>query len=94
VEIGIRMALGATVPQVVRMVVVQSLRLALVGLVLGTAASLAGTRLMRSVLFEVSPTDPVVLASVGVLLLGVVLTASFAPARRAARIEPVEAMRG
>ena len=94
VEIGIRMALGATVPQVVRMVVVQSLRLALVGLVLGTAASLAGTRLMRSVLFEVSPTDPLVLTSVGVLLLAVVLTASFAPARRAARIQPVEAMRG
>ncbi len=93
-EIGIRMALGATVPRVVRMVVVQSVRLAVVGVVIGLAASLAGARVLQSMLFDVSPTDPVVLGSVIVLLVAVVVTASFAPARRAARIDPVEAMRG
>ncbi len=94
VEIGIRMALGATVSRVVLMVVLQMARVAVVGLVLGLVTALAGTRMMESVLFGVSASDPAVLGIVSALLLAVVVTASFAPARRAARIEPVEAMRG
>jgi len=94
VEIGIRMALGATAPQVVAMVVMQTARIAAVGLVLGLAAAVAGTRTMQSLLFGVSAGDPLVLAAASVLLLSVVAVASFAPARRAARVEPVEAMRG
>ncbi|HEU4643568.1 MAG TPA: ABC transporter permease [Gemmatimonadaceae bacterium] len=92
-EIGIRMALGARESQVGRMVVAQSLRLGALGAMIGVAAALAGTRLLRSLLFDVSPTDPLVLSVVPVVLLALAAAASFAPARRAARVDPVEAMR-
>jgi predicted permease len=92
-EIGVRMALGARVPQIARLVVGQTIRLALAGTVLGLAAALAGTRLIRSLLFEVSPTDPVVLSLVALLLLAIAAAASFGPARRAASVDPVEALR-
>jgi putative ABC transport system permease protein len=92
-EIGIRMALGARVWEVSRLVVLQSVRLAVAGVAVGLVCALAATRALRALLFEVSPTDPLVLASVSALLVVLAVLASFAPARRAARVDPVEALR-
>jgi putative ABC transport system permease protein len=92
-EIGIRMALGALPGDVLRLVLRQGLALAAVGVALGTAAALAAARLMRSQLYEVSPADPVTFAAVAAALLGVALLATLIPARRATRIDPMEAMR-
>lgn len=93
-EIGIRVALGAPLRGIGRMVVAQSVRMALVGALLGTVAAVAGTRLLGALLFEVSPTDPLVLGVVPALLVAIAAAAAFAPARRAARVDPVEAIRG
>ena len=93
-EIGIRMALGARVSQVATLVLGQAIRLAVVGVVIGLAAALMGTRLLQSLLFGVSPTDGLVLAGATVVLLIIAALASVAPARRAAAIDPVSAMRG
>jgi len=93
-EIGIRMALGAQVAEVSRMIVTQSLALASAGVVVGLLAAISATRFLRSLLFEVSPNDPFVLAGTAVVLLLVAGAASFGPTRRAAKIDPVEAMRG
>jgi predicted permease len=92
-EIGIRMALGAQVAEVSRMIVARSLTLASAGVVVGIAAAIAVTRLFRSLLFEVSPTDPLVLAGTAAMLLVMSVLASLGPTRRAAKIDPVEAMR-
>jgi len=92
-EIGIRMALGAQVTQVSRMIVGQSVRLAIAGVIVGVLASIAVTRLFRTLLFEVSPTDPVVLVGVSAMLLLMSVAASLGPTRRAAKIDPLEAMR-
>jgi predicted permease len=92
-EIGIRVALGAQVAEVIRNVTLQSLRLALLGTAVGVVGALLLTRLLRSMLFEVSPTDPVVLVGVSLVLIAVALAASYLPARRAARIDPVIALR-
>lgn len=92
-EIGVRMALGAQVQEVTVMVLRQSLGLAAVGAVIGGLAALATTRYLRALLFGVSPEDPVTMVAVPVLLLLVAAAASYAPARRAARIDPVEALR-
>jgi predicted permease len=92
-EIGIRMALGAQMGEVAQMVVSQSLMLAIVGVGIGTIAALLGTRLMQSLLFEVRPNDPVVFVLTPIALLVIAGFASFAPARRAARVDPVEALR-
>ena len=92
-EICIRMALGAQVNQVATMVLSQSLVLALIGVVIGVAIALLGTRVMQTLLFEVSPNDPVVLILTAIALLVVAGLAGFAPARRAARVDPVEALR-
>lgn len=92
-EIGIRMALGAQVSEVARLIMTRSVRLALGGAVIGVVAALATGRLIASLLFGVSPTDPTVLVVVPLLLVAVALAASLAPARRAAKIDPVEAMR-
>jgi predicted permease len=92
-EIGLRMALGATPEQVLRLILRQGVALAAGGMALGFLGSLAGTRLMTSVLFEVQPADPIIYAAVGILLGVVVLAASFIPARRAARLDPLIALR-
>jgi predicted permease len=92
-EIGIRIALGAQFGAVTRLVVGQSLAIVSVGIVLGVVCALAGTRLLRSLLFDVSPSDPFVLATTAMLLLIVAVLASAGPARRAVKIDPVEAMR-
>ena len=92
-EIGVRMALGARVAQVARLVVMQSVRLAAAGVLLGLAGAIAILRVLRSLLFEVSPTDPLTLAAVAALLVVTAAAASYAPARRAARVDPAEALR-
>jgi putative ABC transport system permease protein len=92
-EIGVRIALGAPIAGVVRLVMNQSVRLALLGVAIGLVGALAGTRLLQSLLFGVSPNDPLVLALVPLVLVTIAAVASFAPARRAARVDPVEALR-
>jgi ABC-type antimicrobial peptide transport system permease subunit len=92
-EIGVRIALGASVRQVSRLVLLQSMRLAVVGVVIGVALAWVATRLLSRMLFNVSPTDPLVLTTVAVTLLLVAGLAAFAPARRAAKIDPVEVLR-
>ena len=92
-EIGIRMSLGAQPSQVLRLVMGQGAKLALAGIVVGIAAALALTRLMRSLLFEVSPADPLTFAGIAVLLVAVALTACYIPARRAMRVDPMTALR-
>jgi putative ABC transport system permease protein len=92
-EIGVRMALGARQPAVVGMIVRRGMRHALLGTAFGLAAALAGTRALHSTLFDLSTTDPLTLAAVTLLLLGVALIACWLPARQAAAIDPVEAIR-
>ena len=92
-EIGIRMALGAGVPQVIRMVIGQGLRLVTVGLGLGLVATLGLSRLLGDILYDVSPTDPLTFAGVGLFLIAVGTLACYVPARRAARVDPMVALR-
>jgi putative ABC transport system permease protein len=92
-EIGVRIALGATRADVFRMVIGQSLRLVLAGLVLGTAAALLSGRALSSFLYGVSPTDPVTFAAVATLLLVTAVLAGYLPGRRAAATNPVRALR-
>lgn len=92
-EIGLRMALGASSGNVMRMVLAHGRRLTLAGIVLGIAGALAVTRLMRQALFEVDPADPRVYLALSVTLLAVAECAAWLPARRATRIDPVIALR-
>jgi len=92
-EIGIRMALGARGADVLVMVLRQGLRLVLAGAALGVAAAFGLTRLMSSLLFGVSPTDPATLGAVCVILVGVALLACLVPARRASGVDPMIALR-
>jgi len=92
-EIGIRMALGARRPQVVRMIVLQGLRPTLAGLILGLGASLAAGRLIANLVYGVGTSDPATLAVVATLLLAAAALAAFLPARRAARVDPIVALR-
>ncbi len=92
-EIGIRMALGARAAEVSRMVVRQGGAVVLIGLAIGVIGALALTRVMEAILFNVSPTDPVTYIGVTVFLLAIGLLATYLPARRAAEVDPVEALR-
>ena len=92
-EIGIRVALGACVRDVVRLIVWQGMRPTGLGLVLGVAVALLGTRLMEKFLYGVSATDPVSLAVAASVLLLIGLAANWLPARRAATVDPVSALR-
>jgi predicted permease len=92
-EIGIRMALGARPQNVLRMVLGQSLRLAVAGIVVGIAAAIAATRLLTSLLFGIRATDPITFVAVAGVFAAVTLLAAYLPARRATRVDPAVTLR-
>jgi ABC-type antimicrobial peptide transport system permease subunit len=92
-EIGIRMALGAQPGDVLRMVLRHGLLLSLMGIAVGISGAFGVIRLMKSLIFGVSPTDPVTFVSVAILLAGVAFFACWIPARRASRVDPMVALR-
>jgi putative ABC transport system permease protein len=92
-EIGVRMALGASGSVVVKMIVLQAMRTVGVGLAIGIAAALALTRYISSMLYGIHSWDPLVFATITALLGGVALLASYLPARRATRVDPMMALR-
>jgi ABC-type antimicrobial peptide transport system permease subunit len=92
-EMGVRMALGATPRRIFGLVIGQSLRLVLTGLAFGMLASLALTRVMTGFLYDVTPTDPMTFVGVALVLIAVALLAGYVPARRAATVDPLVALR-
>ena len=92
-EFGIRLALGAQTSNVLKLILGQGLRLALVGVSLGLLAAVAFTRLLKGLLFGISASDPLTFALIAVLLVGVALLACWIPARRATKVDPLEALR-
>ncbi|HEY5219732.1 MAG TPA: ABC transporter permease [Gemmatimonadaceae bacterium] len=92
-EMGVRLALGATPEQLRREVLARAFRIAAIGALIGLAGALTVARLMRALLFDVSPTDPLALAGACALLMVVALGAAYLPARRATRIDPAQALR-
>jgi putative ABC transport system permease protein len=92
-EMGIRVALGAQRGDVFRLVVGKGLGLAIIGVITGLAGSLLLTRFMGSLLYGISATDPVTLATVSLLLMAVAALASYVPARRATKVDPMVALR-
>ena len=92
-EIGIRMAVGAHGGDILRLILREGLTLSVAGLIVGLLGALALTRFLSSLVFGISPTDPITFVAVSVLLTGVAMIASYLPARRAARIDPVAALK-
>jgi len=92
-EIGIRIALGAGPSEMRNMIVFQGMRLALIGVVIGVGAAFGLTRLMSSLLFGVKASDPIIFSAVAILLSAIALLATYIPARRATRIDPLVALR-
>jgi ABC-type antimicrobial peptide transport system permease subunit len=92
-EIGVRMALGATMGSVLRLVIGQALRLVALGVVLGLAAAALLTRVLEDLLFNTAPLDPLTFAATALVLTLVAAVASYVPARRGARLAPTEALR-
>jgi len=92
-EIGIRVALGALPGEILRLVAVQGTTMAALGIVVGTAGSLAATRLLSGMLFHVRPTDPLTFAGTAAILALVAAAATLVPALRATRVDPIEALR-
>jgi predicted permease len=92
-EIGIRMALGAQARDVVLLVMRETMLLVVIGVAIGLAASLASTRLVSALLFGLTPTDPLTIALAAMLLIGVAALAGYLPARRAAQVDPIMALR-
>ncbi len=92
-EIGVRMAMGARPATIIGMVLTEGMRLVLIGLAAGVAAAIGLTRFLATQLYGVKPTDGLTFATVAVALIATALAASFLPARRASRIQPVTALR-
>jgi putative ABC transport system permease protein len=92
-DIGVRMALGANAWTVLRMVLSGAMRLALIGIAIGAAAGFAATRALRQLLYGVSAADPVTFVTVAAVITAVTLLASYIPARRATKIDPMVALR-
>ena len=92
-EIGIRMALGARRSDVLRLVMRQTVVVVTIGAGIGVALALAASRLIGSLLFGIAPSDPFAIGSALAVLIGVALTASYLPARRAAQLDPTRALR-
>ena len=92
-EIGVRMALGAGGGAVRWMVVRRTLALSILGILVGTASALAATRLLATLLFEITPTDPQTFVAVAMTILLAAIAAAYVPARRATRIDPLLALR-
>ncbi|HMA04007.1 MAG TPA: FtsX-like permease family protein, partial [Gemmatimonadaceae bacterium] len=93
-ELGIRVALGAHASDIIGLVIRQGAVLALVGAAVGAIAAFASTRVLRTLLYSVSATDPLSFVGVLVMLCVVALVASYVPARRASRLEPMDVLRG
>jgi ABC-type antimicrobial peptide transport system permease subunit len=92
-EIGVRMALGAGRGDVLRLVLMRALRTVMAGVIVGLTGAVAATRVLRTLLFGVTPTDPIAFTGVTLLLIAVGLMAAWLPARRATRIDPSVALR-
>jgi putative ABC transport system permease protein len=92
-EIGVRLAIGAQRRDIFKLVIAQGMRLAFVGIIIGSVAAIAMTRLMASLLFGVSATDPLTFVAFALLLMAVALLACYVPARRATRVDPILALR-
>jgi putative ABC transport system permease protein len=93
-EIGVRMAIGATPADVLRMILGQSIAMAAVGVVLGLVGCVLTTRVLSTFLFGIQATDPVTFGGVALLLLAAAAAASYIPSRRAATVDPIIALRG